>query len=136
MIDDKEHVKIIDLGSCELFYKERYMIIGPPQFLEPQLLVEGKKYTTDKTDIWSLGITILYLHSPYFNDEFDKMYIDVKYHTGNEEDIHMIDAVEKVKMDKIKEYDNPLCQFIFDKMLIYDRDKRAGIQEVIDFVSE
>jgi len=61
--------KLADFGSCFLAEKGKHLsIVGSPYWMSPEM-VEGKATTSGKSDIWSLGISIIELvwgHPPHY----------------------------------------------------------------------
>lgn len=56
---ENNQIKLIDFGfACELDPRSEKEIAGSPRYLAPEIFT--KKYD-EKIDIWSLGVTLMYL---------------------------------------------------------------------------
>ncbi|AYV80545.1 MAG: hypothetical protein Harvfovirus2_75 [Harvfovirus sp.] len=82
LIDQTGGVKLCDFGIGALMIhdgileKSRHSFVGTPCWMSPEVIMEDKNSEgyTNKTDIWSFGITILemaYGHAPYSDDPSD-----------------------------------------------------------------
>ena len=66
LITNEGNIKIADWGLCTFNVKNRKCkeICGTQLYMSPELLMD-KKYDSNKSDVWSLGVVLFILSSLY-----------------------------------------------------------------------
>ena len=126
LLDDFFKPKICDLGFCIECKNEKIahdLGCGTYEYCAPEILrkKDYKPYDGMKADIFSLGITLLYMVTG--QEQLDE-FIEYK------EDYNFVDYLNKTKI-QIKNV-SPNLQTLIIKMLDFDPEKRPSIETILD----
>ena len=119
MLDDKGHIKLIDLGvSTKITDEKEKTIIGTLDYIAPEVLNDND-YCTEN-DWWSFGILmfqVLLGYTPYQGRTFEEMKKEI-----SEKDI--------LNEPKLKELSFNACDLI-SSLLVVDKKKRISERDII-----
>lgn len=117
-------VYLLDLGSIMPFGGDG-IIMTTRTYNDPQMLSGSKP--SDKLDVWALGALILEMR----NSNYTKV---TKYwrHPSPDWALAIPDLLEEIKQESCCK--DPLGKFVLNRMMVVDLEKRANIDEVVEFL--
>ena len=119
-IEENLIIKLGDFGSSIEIEENDSLQIGTLLYSSPEIL-KKKKYN-EKTDLWSLGITLYYLYfgfTPY----------------GNEYNLDLIKSKIYSNNFIFKFTGFPILDILFKKLLTIDPEKRMGHEEFYKYIT-
>lgn len=141
LVNEEGNLRITDFGEVAKLNENHEYSKGTPDYQSPELLRESSEYwlkTTDKNDIWALGLVFLFILTngkqsgweKWRDKDPNKSAYDIQEEEIQKGEEGIKIDIDPIPEDKIKFYNK--AKEIVNGCLLFNPEKRSTVEEIIE----